>query len=988
MRPLRLEVTAFGPFAGTEIVDFAELAVGGLFLLHGETGAGKTSILDAICFALYGVVPGGRARSRELRSDHAPTSVSTTVALEFAVGGEPYSIVRQPRQEIARQRGAGTRVQQPNVVLFRGIGPHRELLSARLDEAGQLMHDLLGMSADEFCQVVLLPQGEFARFLRADAKERQDLLERLFAAERYRGIEAALADRKADAARVVDQLETRCDRHLHMCAAEACLDQPPGGAGVEWIAHVLRRMRADKAKAKAAHADVAKAEQLARVRLDAELVLFQAQQRRRTAINRLAELDEQAADRGDKEESLAAARRAAPVLPCITRAHAARAEADMRRAAEHDAVAATGDELLAGAPHDVLAARAVSLGDDLAHLRVLEPVAVELAAAEAEIGSLTTRLEVECATRDRAQAAIDDRAAQLAELHELVRAHDLAMAALPGAGKLVRDLEAKHAAADALPRVWEARMAAREQQVALEQAVNAARSDQLAVLQRRLDGMAGELAGRLVGGEPCMVCGSLEHPALAEMIQPVVYADEVAAERRCAEALDAAEAGRARLAYADATYQQLVAAAGGADVVAHTIDHELATARAHVDDLCATVDRAASAHAHRDEEAGQAARLNAVLATSQRAIDDGGARLRVLTEFVAGRRPALETALAGAATLVARLEDVETQRALLLDACSAAADRITADRQAAAAAADAQRAAEAAGFDDVHDAMAAARGDAWCAELEQWCRSYDHDRALVASALADPSLDVPFEPSADLEGAEVALADAVAAAQAALSQADDLGRRAARLTELHKQFAALLDELEPARTAYDQVAGVADLTAGGGANRLRMRLSAFVLAARLEQVAAAASIRLAAMTGGRYTLAHSDEVGDARRKSGLGLKVCDSWTGRPRDASSLSGGETFMASLSLALGLADIVREESGGAQIECLLVDEGFGSLDDKTLDEVMDVLDGLRDGGRLVGLVSHVAEMRQRIPTQLVVRKSSNGSHIELAAQSMAGV
>jgi exonuclease SbcC len=230
------------------------------------------------------------------------------------------------------------------------------------------------------------------------------------------------------------------------------------------------------------------------------------------------------------------------------------------------------------------------------------------------------------------------------------------------------------------------------------------------------------------------------------------------------------------------------------------------------------------------------------------------------------------------------------------------------------------------------------------------------------------------------------LDDAVEHARTAQSRADDLAGRALRLARLQAQLASVGSALAPARSAYDEVAGLADLAAGG--NRLRMRLSAFVLAGRLEQVAAAASLRLAAMTAGRYSLVHSDEVGDARRKSGLGLKVCDGWTGTTRDASSLSGGETFMASLALALALADVVREEAGGTRIDCLFVDEGFGSLDEATLDEVMDVLDELRDGGRVVGLVSHVGELRQRIPMQLQVIKRTDGSHLQLGAEVFAAV
>jgi exonuclease SbcC len=159
-----------------------------------------------------------------------------------------------------------------------------------------------------------------------------------------------------------------------------------------------------------------------------------------------------------------------------------------------------------------------------------------------------------------------------------------------------------------------------------------------------------------------------------------------------------------------------------------------------------------------------------------------------------------------------------------------------------------------------------------------------------------------------------------------------------------------------------------------------MRLSAYVLAARLEQVAAAATERLVRMSAGRYTLVHTDEAGGGRGRSGLGLRVCDAWTGVERDTRSLSGGESFIASLALALGLADVVTGEAGGAPLDTLFVDEGFGSLDDETLEEVIDVLDALREGGRVVGVVSHVSELRARIPARLHVRKGTHGSTVSL--------
>ncbi|NUS16897.1 MAG: SMC family ATPase, partial [Streptomyces sp.] len=201
--------------------------------------------------------------------------------------------------------------------------------------------------------------------------------------------------------------------------------------------------------------------------------------------------------------------------------------------------------------------------------------------------------------------------------------------------------------------------------------------------------------------------------------------------------------------------------------------------------------------------------------------------------------------------------------------------------------------------------------------------------------------------------------------------------RCADLDRLGAEAAALVRGLAPARAAYERLARLSDLVSATSAeNRYRMELETYVLAARLEQVAAAAGLRLQRMSGGRYTLVHSDARGGGRAKSGLGLVVVDAWTGTERDTSTLSGGETFYASLALALGLADVVTDEAGGMRLDTLFIDEGFGSLDEQALDEVLDVLDGLRERDRAVGIVSHVGDLRDRIPARLRVSKGRNGS------------
>ncbi|HEU5158758.1 MAG TPA: SbcC/MukB-like Walker B domain-containing protein, partial [Streptosporangiaceae bacterium] len=333
----------------------------------------------------------------------------------------------------------------------------------------------------------------------------------------------------------------------------------------------------------------------------------------------------------------------------------------------------------------------------------------------------------------------------------------------------------------------------------------------------------------------------------------------------------------------------------------------------------------------------------------------------------------------------ARVERLGREAELLRAAAEALREAATADRELAAARAAAEHAAERQGFASAAAAERAAPADDLRAELTARARDLDAEAAAVGELLSDPELaEAAARPAPDLAAAEAALAAAERRHTAAASALDRARQRRARLAELRTELIDRVAAWRPAAARHAVAARVAGLASGrSAANRLSMRLSAYVLAARLEQVVAAANERLARMSAGRYALAHTVDkaAGDRRGGSGgLGLRVVDSWTGRERDPVTLSGGESFITSLSLALGLADVVTAEAGGTEIGTLFVDEGFGSLDDETLDEVMDVLDGLRDGGRAVGIVSHVAELRARIPAQLHVRKARTGSRLEM--------
>ncbi|WP_281197140.1 SbcC/MukB-like Walker B domain-containing protein, partial [Nocardia altamirensis] len=266
------------------------------------------------------------------------------------------------------------------------------------------------------------------------------------------------------------------------------------------------------------------------------------------------------------------------------------------------------------------------------------------------------------------------------------------------------------------------------------------------------------------------------------------------------------------------------------------------------------------------------------------------------------------------------------------------------------------------------------------AEIEAELVAADRARAHAEAVLAEPDIQAAGAAEVgDLAELDAAVATAQAQVNAAVSVHGEASRRVSLLEDLGGQLWAAVDRIAPLQRTHDELAALAEVVAGRGENNRRMSLRSYVLAARLEEVAQAGSLRLRRMSAGRYEFVHSDKAGPRGRRGGLGLDIRDDYTGAVRPAKTLSGGETFMASLSLALGLADTVAAESGGLVLDTLFIDEGFGGLDADTLDAVMGVLDELRAGGRVVGVVSHVDEMRQRIPSRLHVRRGRSGSHLE---------
>ncbi|MFC8435335.1 SbcC/MukB-like Walker B domain-containing protein, partial [Streptomyces sp. NPDC057253] len=503
-----------------------------------------------------------------------------------------------------------------------------------------------------------------------------------------------------------------------------------------------------------------------------------------------------------------------------------------------------------------------------------------------------------------------------------------------------------------------------------------ARAEWLEVKEQRLNGIAAELAAQLTDGEPCAVCGATEHPAPAG--KDAGHVDRETEERALA-ASQRADEQRAEAERRLAFVQRALAAAQGE--AGDTSTEELAV---QVEELEREYTRArglASALHTATEQLRQAERERERRLTAQQEAAVRTASRAARRDALDRERTSLETELAeargDAASVAARAAQLERQAALLTEAADTA--RVAEDTAQRLKDADARLADAAyrAGFDTPQAAAAALLDDAAHRDLQHRLDAWQAEEAAVRAVLAETdTAEAAQRPAADVAGTERVAAGAARRVREAASARDAAARRCAELDRLSARAATGLGRLAPLREEYDRVARLSALAAGTSAdNDRKMRLESYVLAARLEQVAAAATVRLQRMSSGRYTLVHSDDR-TGRGRSGLGLHVVDAWTGRERDTATLSGGETFFASLALALGLADVVTDEAGGVRLDTLFIDEGFGSLDDQTLDEVLDVLDALRERDRSVGIVSHVADLRRRIHAQLEVVKGRSGS------------
>ena len=1042
MRIHRLEISAFGPFAATEHIDFDRLSAHGLFLLNGPTGAGKTSVLDAICFALYGSVPGARQDGKRLRSDHAEPAAEPRVTCEFSARGRHFEVSRSPAWDKPSTRGRnGFTVQQANTLLRERVDGEWIEKSGRNDEAGAEITDVLGMNRDQFTRVVMLPQGDFAAFLRSKATDRLELLQSLFGTQRFEAVEQELV-RKAQAARTeVAGLNNQLDLLLARAETEtatleldtaAAPDRADPDLFLSWL-QVQAGAAAERRRGAAMAAEVLRAGRLSA--RDTAAARAARQAKLAAAERRRAEAEAAAPAAAAKSGQLRLHRQAEVLSGQLHAVDSARtaetlAAAGMAAAAEDLRTAALTDPELAalrnGTPGGIadlesgdspgIAGSAGSStcgsstedgstydGDDLRSalrgLRSLRAVLEERLPDEARLTGLlnrTTQLRLSLAQleagRTSGAAALAARrresealTAGLRPLEELAAEVQLRTKEAAAAEELLVLVRRYAAAGNDCGAVAERHGRARED-------YQDRRQRWLDLREERLANAAAELASQLKPGVPCAVCGSPEHPAPAPAAASALTVAE--AEETAQQACEAAEAALAALGRDLSEAQQSVAvlaAQGGntepedATLEASLAKERAAEARRAASELAASRVR----HAELNEEITAAEQDQAAAAA-------GIAQTESTLTEVRDQAEALELALdklrAGHPALAKRIAALDGSAAVLERADAARTRREQATARSAEARLQLELALPGTCFESAVAARAVLLPASDAEALEAAVRAGQDEAARIEELFASEEL-VLASRELETEGplveglVEQLRADAAAADRSARDAdlAAGLAEKSVQaLGTIAANYAQLAESGREPRGRAQLLTAVADTARGTGDNNYRMSLNSYVLAARLEQVAVAASERLIGMSDGRYTLQHTDAKAARGAKSGLGLEVVDEWTGQRRDTATLSGGESFMASLALALGLADVVQQESGGVDIETLFVDEGFGSLDEQALEQVMDALEGLRDGGRVVGLVSHVGEMKQRISTQLQVVKGRNGSTLHISADA----
>ncbi|MFC5369734.1 AAA family ATPase [Arcanobacterium bovis] len=1028
----RLEFCGIGPFGGEHVIDFDQLTESGIFLLDGPTGSGKSSIIDAIVFALYGDVAGKESSQERIRSTHTPPNTESWVDLVFSVASGTYRVRRTPQWERPKKNGSGTTKVNQSATLWKlsesavdeQAWDSGEPISTQAREVGIELRAILALDKKQFAQTVVLPQGQFADFLRLKSSEREPLLETIFDTSNYRLFADTLKRQASDLEKQVQQaaqtyrqalstwleisdLSDDIRQQLRSLEESALAFDVPSDpqCDADLLAFVADTVAvfADQAAQRTEEALAAQGtEETARAAFEETLKVLEAIAEHKSAAQQLNELDKQQNVRNQNQVALEAHQEARPLAQQLDEADEAREQLKFVYEQAADALdpayfasvesqfetwlaSDSDDDVTQNVPDFDFSAILSELEERRARLSETIGSLQGLAAEEAEIEQRRAELHQRKAERDECAAMIteitESRTKLPAEIARII-------AELAAAQTLQADLGSLEAQRTQLSQQGKlfAQHAVLTEKISAHETVVGDLFDKHRKAKEHFDlltnqwiaSTAANLAEQLVEGAPCPVCGSCEHPHRAEPSPTHTTREQVDLAQNALQAatndLDEANTELTKL-----KAQLSATAADLGDVTREELQNrqgELDTQYADAQKAVHTAQTLSTRlEAKREESEDLAEKLAA--AQSQHAELKTACELETIA--LAKDATRLATARAGFTSVREHIESLQKAQAntreqvKYIDSLSEAAHTLHSILLKIVAG------IAASSFPSAVAVREAILTEDSVTQLRRAIRAHDDALSALKAKLAEPRFaNLPDESTIDLNRFEAELAKA----KEARSEADT---RAAHAQRFASDTQRLSLPLQTASAAWHKLAAeagpvlrLADIAQAGRSSRTRVPLSMWVLLKRFEMVVDRANEHLAQISGGRYELRRSNE-GNRIQKTGLGLSIIDR-DGSPqgdveRSTASLSGGETFYTSLALALALAEVVQEENGGIRIDTLIIDEGFGTLSDDVRDAVMKTLSTLTAHGRKVGIVSHVEELKQMIPNRISITPSAHG-------------
>ena len=1017
MRPIKLQISAFGPFAGIEEIKFNELGKNPLFLINGPTGAGKSTILDAICFALYGETTGNEREGKEMRCDQAQPDILTEVVLEFELGSGVYRIQRIPDQFRPKARGEGFTEQKARAELYKLDGEQEILIAApKVTEVTAEVVKLTGLSAEQFRQVMVLPQGKFRDLLLAKSEERELIFQQLFQTHIYSSLQNKLKEQSnALMARIKDiQVQQKALlESVELENSESLL------VSIKSLSEELKKIALDCERVNKKLSDAQAILSIAKT-LDKEFVALA------DITEKLSGLEAQQKEMEKNKQVLMLSKAAHEINPQY-----------------QDVVK---QQLTEENLKEQLETCQKNLETQVEELNKLEIEFNQIPAKEKELEALNARVLVLDGFKKRAEklrvssAKLQECENGLEKLKEKFSGQqkqlEIAQTALQKEEKLVLDntksiseLQVKKVALEkveeqgkSLRRISDLKLkitSITDKLSLIKQSKEQAeRAYNEKVRQRDIyehawqKAQASLLASTLTENDPCPVCGSKEHPNIAsseevlptenelELIRKEVESAKESLEKISREELLSENELKTLHQLKDEEFKKLPSES---ETSLEGIREQYKTIKNTIDSLQSLADElpakekqlVKSKEALKDVENNLESTRPLVLEKEKELAAWKGEVESVQSEFPEEFRDAN--------SLDSALVETEKQRNIISQAIKDIKSRNQKTRE--------EKAFAQASFDAATKSLAQAEVQKieikklWADTLSKSCFNNEEEflKAFMEKEIQDQTenlirqyedeLLVTTKNQADkltlVEGQQRPnLQNLLDEEQLIIAEKKTLDARFHESQQKHKTLIRIQEKLTSSlelqaklESEYGVLGKLSDIS--NGKNPHNLSLQRFVLSVLLDDVLTEASYRLRRMSKGRYQLYRKESVGDKRTKSGLELEVEDAYTGKQRPAATLSGGESFMAALALALGLSDVVQSYAGGIRLETLFIDEGFGSLDPESLELAINTLIDLRASGRMIGIISHVEELKRIIDLRIdiIAEKGSSSTRLQTA-------